>query len=206
MLVARSGCSRTLIRMGNDENLMGLADVEEGEIPDSGNTEIQVKQKTTTTTADVGGDVDVGGRGGGGGSNGNSRVWTMEDLLTKYPGYRLYATSGLSNFAWSQAVQNKSLNEGLVMDYEPRESDKIVIEDSGDEKEEGELEEGEIDLVENASDDNLVASVDKETESVVLISADKVEDDRIQKEIDLEKNVKLIRGILESTSLVEAQT
>ncbi|CAL9235405.1 unnamed protein product [Arabidopsis halleri] len=206
MLVARSGCSRTLIRMGNDENLMVLADVEEGEIPDSGNTEIEVKQKTATT-ADVGGDVDVGGRvgGGGGGSNGNSRVWTMEDLL-KYPGYRLYANSGLSNYAWSQAVQNKSLNEGLVMDYEPRESDKIVIEDSGDEKEEGELEEGEIDLVESASDDNLVASVDKETESVVLISADKVEDDRIQKEIDLEKNVKLIRGVLESTSLVEAQT
>lgn len=196
--VARSNLE-PLNRMGNDENLIVLADVEEGEISDSGNTSIEAKQ----TTAD-GGEVD--GAGGRGGSNGNSRVWTMRDLLTKYPGYRGYANSGLYNFAWAQAVQNKPLSEGLGMDYEPRESseskgeegdDKIVIEVS-DEKEEGELEEGEIDL-ESASDEKLA---EMETE----LSGCKVDGDRIQKERDLEKKVKLIRGVLESTSLVEAQT
>lgn len=215
------GCSRTLNRMGNDEDLIELADVEEGEISDgssqedmagkdSGSTSIEVKQ-TTTTTVGGGGEVD-GGRGGGG-SNGNPRVWTMRDLLTKYPGYRGYANSGLYNFAWAQAVQNKPLNEALGMDYDPRESseskneegDRIMIEDSGDEKEEGELEEGEIDL-ESASDEKLAARLEMETESVVLSSGKKADDDRIHKERDLEKKVKLIRGVLESTSLVEAQT
>lgn len=211
MLVARSGCSRTLIRMGNDENLMVVADVEEGEIPDSGNSSIEVEQKTTK--ADVGGEVDgglvAGGRGGGG-TNGNSRAWTMRDLRTHFPGYCGYVNSGLSNLAWAQAVQNKPFNGVLGMDYEPRESsesEKIVIDDSGDEKEEGELEEGEIDLVESASDENMAARVETETDSVVLLtSANKADDERIQKERDLEEKVKLIRGVLESTSLVEAQT
>ncbi|CAH2059582.1 unnamed protein product [Thlaspi arvense] len=208
MLVARSGCSKTLNRMGNDENLIVLADVEEGEISGSvNNTSVEVKQ----TTAADGGDVDAGVRGG---ANGNSRVWTMRDLLNKYPSYRGYANSGLQHFAWAQAVQNKPLSEGLGMDYEPRESseskseeggggDKIVIDDSDDEKEEGELEEGEIDLEESASDGKLGTTVEMDTESV---SANKVEDDRIQKERDLEIKVRLIRGVLESTSLVEAQT
>ncbi|KAL1206182.1 RNA polymerase II C-terminal domain phosphatase-like 3 [Cardamine amara subsp. amara] len=195
--------------MGNDGNLIVLADVEEGEIPDSGNTSIEVKQ--TTVVAGDGDVVVAGGRGGG--SNGNPRVWTMRELVNKYPAYHGYVNSGLYNFAWAQAVQNKPLNEGLGMDYEPKESsegkseevDKIVIDDSGDEKEEGELEEGEIDL-ESASDDKLAARVEMETESVNLTSGDKVEDDCVQKERDLEKKVKLIRGVLESTSLVEAQT
>ncbi|ESQ51951.1 hypothetical protein EUTSA_v100161570mg, partial [Eutrema salsugineum] len=200
MLVARSGYSRTLNRMGNDEDLIVLADVEEGEISDSGNnTSIEVKQ----TTAADGGVIDGGAVAGErGGSNGSSRVWTMRDLVTKYPAYRGYANSGLYNFAWAQAVQNKPLNEGLGMDYEQRESsesksgegaDTIVIDDSDDEKEEGELEEGEIDL-ESASDEKLAARAQMEPESFVLTSANKVEDDRIQKERDLENKVKLIRG------------
>lgn len=45
----------------------------------------------------------------------------MCDLLTTFPGYRGYANSGLHNYAWSQAVQNKPPHEGLGMDYEPRE-------------------------------------------------------------------------------------
>uniref|UniRef100_A0A1J3J290 protein-serine/threonine phosphatase n=1 Tax=Noccaea caerulescens TaxID=107243 RepID=A0A1J3J290_NOCCA len=201
MLVARSNLE-PINRMGNDENMIVLADVEEGEISDSGNTSIEAKQTRAAAAADAdGGEVDGGVVAGGrGGSNGNSRVWTMRDLLTKYPGYRGYANSGLYNFAWAQAVQNKPLSEGLGMDYEPRESsgdDKIVIEVS-DEKEEGELEEGEIDL-ESASDEKLA---EMETE----FSGCKVDGDRIQKERDLENKVKLIRGVLESTSLVEAQT
>ncbi|KAF8110255.1 hypothetical protein N665_0086s0091 [Sinapis alba] len=187
--------------MGNDEDLIVLAGVEDGEIAaTSGNASIEVKQ----TTAGEGGDVDVGGAVTGGGGRGGgfekSRVWTMRDLMTKYPGYRGYATS----FAWAQAVQNKPLSEGLGMEYEMRESggDKIVIEDSDDEKEEGELEEGEIDL---DSSTTAATRVEMETESIVLTSADRVEDDRVQKERELETKVKLIRDVLESTSLVQAQ-
>ncbi|XP_023639492.1 RNA polymerase II C-terminal domain phosphatase-like 3 isoform X2 [Capsella rubella] len=129
-------------------------------------------------------------------------VWTMGDLIKKFPSFR----SRLTSFAWAQAVKNESLSEGFVMDCEPRESNKIVTEDGGDEKEEGELEEGEIELLESASDENLFARVEEETESAVLASVNKVDDDRIQKERDLEMKVKLIRAVLESTSLVEAQT
>ncbi|KAL0770808.1 hypothetical protein Bca101_035959 [Brassica carinata] len=169
--------------MGNDDDLIVLAaGVEDGEIAAaSGNNPIEVRQ---STVAD-GGDVDVGGVTGGGGFDGNSRVWTMRDLMTKYPEYRGYANSGLSNFAWAQAVQNKPLSEGLGKEYETREGgggggDKIVIEDSDDEKEEGELEEGEIDL-------------------------DSTRDDEMETESLLETKVKLIRDVLESTSLVQAQ-
>lgn len=192
--------------MGNDDDLIVLAaGVEDGEIAAaSGNNPIEVRQ---STVAD-GGDVDVGGvtgGGRGGGFDGNSRVWTMRDLMTKYPEYRGYANSGLSNFAWAQAVQNKPLSEGLGKEYETREGgggggDKIVIEDSDDEKEEGELEEGEIDL-DSTRDDEM------ETESLVVLTsvADEVEDDRVHKERELETKVKLIRDVLESTSLVQAQ-
>ncbi|KAL0722266.1 hypothetical protein Bca4012_036865 [Brassica carinata] len=180
--------------MGNDDDLIVLAGVEDGEIAAaSGNASIEVKQ---TTAAGDGGEVDGGAvTGGGRGGFDNSRVWTMSELMTKYPGYRGYANSGLSNFAWAQAVQNKPLSEGLGKEYETRESDKIVIEDSDDEKEEGELEEGEIDL-------DSTVGVEMETQSIVF---DKVEDDRVQKERDLETKVKLIRDVLESTSLVQAQ-
>ena len=190
--------------MGIDEDLIVLAaGVEDGEIAAaSGNNPIEVRQ---STVAD-GGDVDVGavaGGGRGGGFDGNSRVWTMHDLMTKYPEYRGYANSGLSNFAWAQAVQNKPLSEGLGKEYERRESgDKIVIEDSDDEKEEGELEEGEIDL-----DSGSTRDVEMENESLVVLTsvADEVEDDRVRKERELESKVKMIRDVLESTSLVQAQ-
>ncbi|KFK31013.1 hypothetical protein AALP_AA6G057100 [Arabis alpina] len=186
--------------MGNDENLIVLGDVEEGEISDGSSKKDsgEVKQTSSSASTVGGGEVD-GGRVGGS----NARVWTMRDLLTKYPSYRGYANSGLYNFAWAQAVQNKPLG----MDCDPREvkneeeGDRIVIEDSEDEKEEGELEEGEIDL-ESASDQKLASTLETETESFVLSS----DDVGIDKERDLEKQVKLIRGVLESTSLVEAQT
>lgn len=85
-------------------------------------------------------------------------------------------------------------------EYERRESgDKIVIEDSDDEKEEGELEEGEIDL-----DFGLIRDVEMENEFfVVLISVvDEVEDDRVWKERELESKVKMICDVLESMFLV----
>lgn len=81
----------------------------------------------------------------------STRVWTMRDLY-KYPIPRDYAR-GLYNLAWAQAVQNKPLDELFVMttdksaaDVESSEIDKVIIDVDDDAKEEGELEEGEIDL------------------------------------------------------------
>lgn len=97
------------------------------------------------------------------------KIWAMKDVYKYQMGGRY--VSGLYNLAWAQAVQNKPLNE-LFVEVEPDENSKrsspsssaasvnskeedrmrterIVIDVSGDEmdeKEEGELEEGEIDL------------------------------------------------------------
>ncbi|KAL3322392.1 hypothetical protein AABB24_039823 [Solanum stoloniferum] len=134
-----------------------VEDVEEGEISDSAsveeisedafnrqdppNTKIKIasnenqnqNQNSTTTT----------------------RVWTMRDVY-KYPISRDYAR-GLYNLAWAQAVQNKPLDELFVMTSDNSnqcanananvESKVIIDVDVDDDaKEEGELEEGEIDL------------------------------------------------------------
>ncbi|KAJ0037615.1 hypothetical protein Pint_23807 [Pistacia integerrima] len=133
----------------------------------------------------------------------SARVWTMRDLYNKYPTIcRGYASAGLYNLAWAQAVQNKPLNDIFVMDVEQdevskrsspsssvasvnskevvkKEVDKVVIDDSGDEKEEGELEEGEIDLD--------LESVEKVIEEKDLVNGD-----------GLDKKVESIRGDLES--------
>ncbi|XP_076956813.1 RNA polymerase II C-terminal domain phosphatase-like 3 [Bidens hawaiensis] len=98
------------------------------------------------------------------------QIWTMEDLVkyqNKYQMSRNYAP-GLYNFAWAQAVQNKPLDDYLttmnntnniindinntttaVVDDDV--DNKVIVDLSGEddgesEKEEGELEEGEIDL------------------------------------------------------------
>ncbi|XP_010538161.1 PREDICTED: RNA polymerase II C-terminal domain phosphatase-like 3 [Tarenaya hassleriana] len=223
MLVAGSDCSRTLIGMGKDDESVVMVDVEEGEISDAASVEeitgddfSRLEEKPSQAAAS-GGD-SAGGRGGSNG--GNPRVWTMHDLLTKYPGFRGYSASGLYNFAWAQAVQNKSLNEALRMEIEPsengngkgssqgksKEGDRLVIEDSDDEKEQGELEEGEIDL-ESVSDDELGDfGSQAEAESDISLPADSDGTQIGTKAEDLEKKVKLIRGVLESTSLVEAHT
>ncbi|KAC9475836.1 hypothetical protein E3N88_45770 [Mikania micrantha] len=102
----------------------------------------------------------------------SQKVWTMNDLVKyqkKYQMSRNYAP-GLYNFAWAQAVQNKPLDDFVTtntsnkVDKHPNDdgdndtgvegytvkNDKIIVDISGDdgdsEKEEGELEEGEIDL------------------------------------------------------------
>ncbi|XP_010549545.1 PREDICTED: RNA polymerase II C-terminal domain phosphatase-like 3 [Tarenaya hassleriana] len=221
MFVAGSGCSRTLIGMGKDDESVVMADVEEGEISDAASVEeiseddfVRQQGRTSSSPAAIaaagGGGNNIGARG----SNGsNPRVWTMRDLLTKYPGYRGYAASGLYNFAWAQAVQNKSLNEAMGMEIGSenekgssqsriKEGDKIAIDDSEDnEREEGELEEGEIDLDSVPIDDKL-GVVGIQTKPVSGAVANVVQTDT--KEKDLENRVKLIRAVLESTSLVEA--
>ncbi|CAN4115661.1 unnamed protein product [Withania somnifera] len=86
----------------------------------------------------------------------STRVWTMRDLY-KYPISRDYAR-GLYNLAWAQAVQNKPLDELFIMTTDQSNSkqsanvessadtEKVIIDVDDDAKEEGELEEGEIDL------------------------------------------------------------
>lgn len=97
-----------------------------------------------------------------------TRVWTMRDVY-KYPISREYAR-GLYNLAWAQAVQNKPLDELFVMttdnskqsvDVESSEMEKVIIDVDDDAKEEGELEEGEIDL-----DADVVLNVGTNNDSV----------------------------------------
>ncbi|KAB1207718.1 RNA polymerase II C-terminal domain phosphatase-like 3 [Morella rubra] len=200
--------------MGKDE--IKVEDVEEGEISDTASLEEITeedfkKQESTTATSKVSSKPKAG-----------ARVWTMQDLY-KYQVSRGYG-SNLYNLAWAQAVQNKPLNDILVVeaDADPDEKlkrssaspnpnakgvDEVVIEDdSGDEmdvkvvdveKEEGELEEGEIDM------DSEPVEKAAETEEVkaAVLSSENVE----SSDIGLEKRVNSIREALESVTLMEAE-
>ncbi|KAJ6347067.1 hypothetical protein OIU76_003713 [Salix suchowensis] len=178
-----------------------MEDVEEGEISDTASVEeiseddfnkqeVVVVKETPSSTAN---------------NNSKQKVWTVRDLY-KYQGGGGYM-SGLYNLAWAQAVQNKPLNE-LFVEVEVDDSsnkssvssvtsskeDKrtVVIGDSGDdmdvvkfidiEKEEGELEEGEIDLdsevkseggMVSVDTDKRVKSIREDLESVSVIKDDK---------------------------------
>lgn len=168
----------TLIRMTKKEECVSIQDVEEGEISDSGSVE-EISEKDFTNVEEATNKVSTN-------SDPKPRVWTMQDLYkyqnkyqNKYQMSGGYA-SGLYNLAWAQAVQNKPLDEYLVMEFKNSENSnlkclassnsvddnnknsdggsltdnntevgsKVVIEvdDEEAEKEDGELEEGEIDL------------------------------------------------------------
>ncbi|KAA8530005.1 hypothetical protein F0562_034539 [Nyssa sinensis] len=98
---------QTLV-MGRDE-CQSVEDVEEGEISDSASVEEISEEDFNKQEAKV--------------SNSNSdpkpRVWTMRDLY-KYSISPNYA-SGLYNFAWAQAVQNKPLDE-IMVEFKPNEN------------------------------------------------------------------------------------
>ncbi|EXB81217.1 RNA polymerase II C-terminal domain phosphatase-like 3 [Morus notabilis] len=162
---------------------------------------------------------------------GDSRVWTMRDLYANYPGFRGY-TTGLYNLAWAQAVQNKPLNEIFVMDVDADDSsrvvlssaspavnsgrregkngvkevekvEKVVIDDSADEMEEGELEEGEIDLESEptqkpAGEEAKDGDLNCEAENVGGLEVDSRRD-------ELEKRVDLIWETLGSVNVVNAE-
>ncbi|XP_022737741.1 RNA polymerase II C-terminal domain phosphatase-like 3 [Durio zibethinus] len=206
----------TLGQMEKDENKM--EDVEEGEISDSASIEEISEEDFNKQEVKISKESKSPKDGE---ANSNSRVWTMQDLC-KYPSIIRGYASGLYNFAWAQAVQNKPLNEIFVKEFEQPQpqkdennnskrsspsslvtsvngkeeqgssgnsADRVVIDDdSGDEmeedkvvnldKEEGELEEGEIDL----DSDGNVGNSD-----------------------ELEKRVNLIRGLLEGISVGEAE-
>ncbi|KAM3200362.1 RNA polymerase II C-terminal domain phosphatase-like 3 [Capsicum annuum] len=130
-----------------------VQDVEEGEISDSASVEeisedAFNRQDPPTPTKIVSANLTNSQNQN---QNQNStRVWTMRDVY-KYPISRDYAR-GLYNLAWAQAVQNKPLDELFVMTADNSkqsvdvESEKVIIDVDDDAKEEGELEEGEIDL------------------------------------------------------------
>ena len=175
-----------------------MEDVEEGEISDTASVEeiseddfnkqeVVVVKETPSSTAN---------------NNSKQKVWTVRDLYKYHVGGGYM--SGFCNLAWAQAVQNKPLNE-LFVEVEVDDSsnkssvssvtsskeDKrtIVIGDSGDdmdvvkvidiEKEEGELEEGEIDLDSEVKSEGGMVSV------------------------DIEKRVKSVREDLESVSVIK---
>ncbi|KAL5760300.1 hypothetical protein ACOSP7_018813 [Xanthoceras sorbifolium] len=130
-------------------------DVEEGEIEISDTASVQgiskevVKESSNPNSK---GEAEAAAAAG--------RVWTMRDLYNKYPSFRGYSATGLVNFAWAQAVQNKPLNEIMAMEVDNdegskrsspsssvasvnsgvrddnKEAEKVAIGDNGDEAEE----------------------------------------------------------------------
>ncbi|OIW17296.1 hypothetical protein TanjilG_22408 [Lupinus angustifolius] len=126
-----------------------VEDVEEGEISDSASVE-EISEEDFKKQQDV---VKVNDNKPK--EDSTARVWAVNDLYTKYPTICSGYASGLYNLAWAQAVQNKPLNDIFVMDVDN--SNKLcsssVKEDVGVngqvvidlDKEDGELEEGEID-------------------------------------------------------------
>ncbi|XP_057950008.1 RNA polymerase II C-terminal domain phosphatase-like 3 [Malania oleifera] len=216
----------TLARMGKDETQV---DVEEGEISDSASIE-EISEEAFNQQDDrvlrTKGDFNANEN-----SNSNARVWTMRDLY-KYRVCGGYA-SGLYNLAWAQAVQNKSLDDVLVKidrdenskrlssntasvsssredrsntDVIPsKEVAKIVIDDSGDEKEEGELEEGEIDM-----DSEPVQNTEEVEEggssNGLNITGDAEVNNLKQMEVEaVEQKVSSIREALETVTVIQAE-
>ncbi|KAL1539227.1 protein-serine/threonine phosphatase [Salvia divinorum] len=176
-----------------------LHDVEEGEISDSASVEeiseedFNIKQTSPQPPpkfAVNSSNVSAANNNTGGGSG--ARVLTMRDLY-KYQISPKTSYSGLYNLAWAQAVNNKPLGDVFVMmedgsnDNSNSDNNRVVIDvEDDDEKEEGELEEGEIDL-------------DSE-----LIVQDKDLDVEINKE-DRSKRVELIMEELVNLNAIDAQ-
>ncbi|KAI8527865.1 hypothetical protein RHMOL_Rhmol12G0106900 [Rhododendron molle] len=182
-----------------------IEDVEEGEISDSGSVEEISEEDFVKMEAATNNN-----------NNNKPRVWTVQDLY-KFPVSRNYS-SGLYNLAWAQAVQNKSLDE--VLDAE-----KVIIDVSGDDddddegadkveknKEEGELEEGEIDL-----DSEIVVKIEDDeglkgnNDGVDANQLDNDVRDTIQldttdgEENEVERRVNLIREALGTVTMVDAE-
>lgn len=148
-----------LVNMGNDHNPK-VEDVEEGEISDTASVEEITEEDFNNQ------DLNLNKR------KGDARVWAVRDLYTKYPSICRGYASGLYNLAWAQAVQNKPLNDIFVMEldsnhnsnrssspslnakeiFNPKEKqvDNDLMDDGVQvvdvDKEDGELEEGEIDM------------------------------------------------------------
>lgn len=215
--------------MGKIESGRVVEDVEEGEISDSASVEEISEEDFKKQESGGGGTCNAGkvvSMSDSHSKRPDHRVWTMRDLYANYPGFRSYAT-GLYNLAWAQAVQNKPLNEIFVTDVDPDESsrvvlsstvnsggreekngvkevEKVVIDDSGDEMEEGELEEGEIDLESEPAEKAIAVEEDAEGDSNCdPANVGGLEIDSRREE--LEKRVDLIRETLATVNEVDAE-
>lgn len=211
-----------------------VEDVEEGEISDGGSVEEISEEDFKKPEARVSK------------PNSDSKVWYGD--LYKYPISHNYAP-GLYSLAWAQAVQNKPLDEVLVMDYKPgdslkrssmssssiysrgggnvhnkdeknistsssKEASKVIIDDSSEdtdarmedavevEKEEGELEEGEIDF---DSDFPEKPSEEGISDANSEIDLKERESERDLKPKDLIGRVNLIREAFQSVIAAEAE-
>lgn len=150
--------SENLFGMGQDHN-PNAEDVEEGEISDTASVEEITEDDFNNQ------DLNVTKR------KGDARFWAVRDLYNKYPSICRGYASGLYNLAWAQAVQNKPLNDIFVMEIDSnhnssrsspslnakgtlntkeKEVDNDLMDDCVQvvdvDKEDGELEEGEIDM------------------------------------------------------------
>lgn len=133
-----------------------VEDVEEGEISDTASVE-EISADDFNKQ-----DVKVNNSNNNPKSGGDPRVWAVHDLYSKYPTISRGYASGLYNLAWAQAVQNKPLNDIFIMELDSDanansnsnkndndlnsnqlSSKEVVVVDV--DKEDGELEEGEID-------------------------------------------------------------
>ncbi|CBI35661.3 unnamed protein product, partial [Vitis vinifera] len=176
---------KTPLSIASVSHRMGIEDVEEGEISDSASVEEISEEDFNKQEVRVLREAKP---------KADTRVWTMRDLQDLYKYHQACSgyTPRLYNLAWAQAVQNKPLNDIFV-----------IIDDSGDEmdvkmddvseKEEGELEEGEIDLD---------SEPDVKDEGGVL---DVNEPEIDLKERELVERVKSIQEDLESVTVIEAE-
>ncbi|KAI3452549.1 hypothetical protein Pfo_009213 [Paulownia fortunei] len=202
-------------------------DVEEGEISDSASIEEITEEAFNTKQAPLpspppapplkstvnSNNINVTNNNTGGGSG--ARVWTMRDLY-KYQIASKTSYSGLYNLAWAQAVNNKPLGEVFVMmedgsnDNSNGNNDtssvkssngnesKVVIDVEDEcEKEEGELEEGEIDLDSELVMENKDSNVEIKNEA----GGDVNESD----ELERSKHVDSIKEELENLNVADAQ-
>ncbi|KAG2706482.1 hypothetical protein I3760_05G104700 [Carya illinoinensis] len=223
MVVAGSNCFDWINCEGIEETLgeMGkeVEDVEEGEISDTASVEEITeedfkKQESATATNTVSSKPKAG-----------TGAWAIQKLC-QYQVSCGYASS-LYNLAWAQAVQNKPLNEIFVMEAEvdPAEKSKqssallnsnskgidemVIDDDNGDDmdvkvvdvdKEEGELEEGEIDLDSEPVDKGAETDVVKD-EAFMCNETVNVENS----EIVSDRRVTSILEALESVTVMEAE-
>ncbi|KAI4336524.1 hypothetical protein L6164_015040 [Bauhinia variegata] len=201
-----------LVKMGEHDTK--VEDVEEGEISDTTSVEEITEQDFNKQDVKVTKETKP---------NGDARVWAVHDLYTKYPTICRGYASGLYNLAWAQAVQNKPLNDIFVMEVDSKrrssspslndkekEVERVIIDDSGDEmdvkvvdvdKEEGELEEGEIDMDAEPAGKDFADT--KELLICQNLNIDTSEFIPI-KGMDLEKQVN-VRQELESITVINAE-
>jgi len=138
-----------------------VEDVEEGEISDTSSLKVFIQKDFNKVDSDVksnNNNIDKVK------TCGNSRVLDVQNFYSKYNSCYYASGGGLYNLAWAKAVQNKPLNDIFAMEID-KDADvnvtsntnsnnnddlnkplKEVIFVDDDDKEEGELEEGEIDV------------------------------------------------------------